>query len=127
MVRKEAMYKGKSIEELQALDLADFALLTTSRIRRCLKRGLPEEHKILLERVRRKEKDIKTHCRDMVIVPLMVNTLLRVHSGKEYMPVEITLEMLGHRLGEFVVTRRKVSHNAPGIGATRSSASMSVK
>jgi len=50
-----------------------------------------------------------------------------VHNGKEFVPIDITIDMLGHRLGEFSVTRQKVKHGAAGIGATRSSASASVK
>ncbi|HLC85017.1 MAG TPA: ribosomal protein S19 family protein, partial [Candidatus Nanoarchaeia archaeon] len=36
-------------------------------------------------------------------------------------------EMLGHKLGEFAITKKRVAHSAPGIGATRSSASLSVR
>ncbi|MBL7054846.1 ribosomal protein S19 family protein, partial [Candidatus Woesearchaeota archaeon] len=36
-------------------------------------------------------------------------------------------EMIGHYLGEFAMTRQRVAHSAPGIGATRSSGSLSVK
>ena len=57
----------------------------------------------------------------------MIGLKINVHNGRDYTPIEITGEMLGHRLGEFAVTRQKVKHGAAGIGATRSSASMSVK
>ena len=74
-----------------------------------------------------KGKQIKTHQRELVIVPRMVGLRINVHNGKEFFPIDITIEMLGHRLGEFSVTRSKVKHGAAGIGATRSSASASVK
>ena len=74
-----------------------------------------------------KNKQIKTHLRNLVIVPKMVGMRIQIYNGKEFVPIEITIEMLGHRLGEFSVTRSKVKHGAAGIGATRSSASASVK
>jgi small subunit ribosomal protein S19 len=63
----------------------------------------------------------------MLILPFMVGKNVMVHDGKTFQPVFITEEMIGHRLGEFALTRRRVTHSAPGIGATRSSASLSVK
>jgi len=66
-------------------------------------------------------KPIKTHCRDMVIIPEMVGLNLMVHSGKEFAAVDVKPEMIGHYLGEFVITNKKVVHGTPGIGASRSS------
>lgn len=72
-------------------------------------------------------KQIRTHQRDIVIVPNMVGYQVHIHNGKEFMKIEIVPEMLGHRLGEFSATRKKVEHGAPGIGATKSSGALSVK
>jgi len=124
---KEFTYKGKNTEELKKMGSDDFLKLTTSRIRRSMKRKFTEQQKKVLQKVRKGDKNIRTHCRDMVIVPEMVGTLLKVHSGKEFVPVNIQMEMLGHVLGEFVITRKKVQHSAPGIGATKSSSSLSLK
>lgn len=66
-------------------------------------------------------KPIRTHCRDMVILPEMVGLTLLIHSGKEFTSVEIKPDMIGHYLGEFVITNKKVVHGTPGIGASRSS------
>lgn len=66
-------------------------------------------------------KPIKTHCRDMVIIPEMVGLNLLVHSGKEFTSVDIKPEMIGHYIGEFIITNKKVVHGTPGIGASRSS------
>ena len=63
----------------------------------------------------------------MLIVPQMIGMKIQIHNGNKFLPLEVTGEMLGHRLGEFSVTRSKVKHGAAGIGATRSSASASVK
>ncbi len=44
-----------------------------------------------------------------------------IFSGKEFMPVNITTQMVGHYLGEYVITNKRVNHGAPGVGASRSS------
>lgn len=127
MVRRVFTYKGKTLEELQKMPLEDFAKLLPSRQRRSLKRGLTVQEKKLLERLRKKEKPVKTHVRDMIVLPEMVGKRVLVHSGKEWVSVDIRPEMLGHRLGEFALTRKRVLHSAPGVGATRSSKFLPLK
>ncbi len=127
MVKKEFNYKGKTIAELKKMSLSEFAQIVPARQRRGLKRGFNDKQKLLLKRIRRGDKNIETHCRDMVIIPEMVEMTLKIHNGKIFEPVTITAEMLGHYLGEFVMTRKRVAHSAPGIGATKSSAALSVK
>jgi len=127
MAKKEFTYRGKKLQELQALSLNDFIELLPARQRRSLKRGITEKQKMVLEKVRKGDKNIKTHCRDMIILPEMVGNLIKVHNGKEFVPVTIQQEMIGHLLGEFALTRKRIAHSAPGVGATRSSASISVR
>ncbi len=127
MARKEFTYKGKTTEELKKMSLSELAQLLTSRQRRSLNRGYTEQQKILLKKIRSNKKNIETHCRDIIIVPELIGTIIKVHSGREFIPVSIEPDMIGHRLGEFISTRKRVQHSAPGIGATRSSASLSVK
>ena len=103
-----------------------------SRARRSLKRGFTQEQKKLLHKVRQfKSRGIKkiisTHERDMIIIPEMLGLTIGVYNGKEFVNVIIVPEMLGHYLGEFSMTRRKVQHSAPGVGATKSSAAISVR
>ena len=129
---KEFKFKGKNLEELKQMSLEDFAKLINSRERRKIKRGFTEAEKKLLLRIKdfkvgKRKKNIKTHCRDMIIIPDMLDLMIYIHSGKVFLPVLILPEMLGHRLGEYIPTRQKVSHSAPGIGATKSSAFASVK
>jgi small subunit ribosomal protein S19 len=124
---KEFLYRGKTIQEILKLSLDEFAKLVPSRERRKMKRGFTEVEKKFLESVRANEKDIKAQCRDMIILPEMVGKTVKVHNGKEWVMLIIEPEMLAHRLGEFSQTRRLVRHSAPGIGATRSSASLSVR
>ncbi|MBU3896419.1 MAG: 30S ribosomal protein S19 [Nanoarchaeota archaeon] len=114
-------WKGKTIEELQKIPIEEFSKLIPSRQRRSLSRGMPEKHKGFLERLRKAKKPMKTHCRDMVILPEMVGKKILIYGGKEWVTIELKQEMLGHRLGEFAQTNKKVLHSSPGIGATKSS------
>lgn len=120
-------YKGKTIEELKVMGMVEFAELTTSRIRRSLLRGLPENQKTFLKKLKNAKKPLKTHCRDQIIIPEMLEKKILVYTGKDWVMVDVNLEMLGKRLGEFSLTRKRVAHSAPGIGATRSSKHLSVR
>lgn len=121
-------YRGVTLEELQKMNLEEFVKLVKARARRALLRDLTERQKKLLEEIRKNPgKFIRTHERDMVILPEMVGAKLGVYNGKEYVPVEIKPEMIGHRLGEFALTRKRVKHSAPGVGATRSSKHIPLK
>lgn len=124
---KELLWRGKTKEDVMKIDLKEFSQLVTSRERRKIKRGFTAMEKALLKDIASGDQKVKTHCRDMVIVPAMIDKRMSVYNGKEWLPLHITVEMLGHRLGEFALTRKSVKHSAPGIGATRSSAAISVK
>ena len=127
MVKKEFTYKGKTTDELMKMGLNELSQWLPARQRKTIKRGFTDQQKILLKKLRNNKKNIETHCRDMIILPEMIGKTVRVYQGKEFVPVVIVADMLGHYLGEFGMTRKKVMHSAPGIGATRSSASLSVK
>jgi len=126
---KEFMYRGHSLEQLQAMSMDEFIRLLPSRQRRSLVRGLTQEQRILLESIRKVKEStrqggkavVKTHARDMVILPEMVGVTLLVHNGKDFAAVEVTPEMIGHYLGELAITNKPVKHGTPGIGASRSS------
>jgi small subunit ribosomal protein S19 len=122
----EFQFKGKKLDELKAMSTKEFAELLPSRKRRSLIRGFTEPQKRLLAKLEKKD-DIKTHCRNMIIVPVLVGKTVRIYNGKEFQRITLTEEMLGHSLGEFAHTRKRVTHNSPGVGATRSSASVSVR
>lgn len=53
---------------------------------------------------------IKTWSRDSEISPEMVGFTFGVHNGKDFIPVKVTEEMVGHRLGEFSATRKFIKH-----------------
>jgi small subunit ribosomal protein S19 len=129
MKKKEFHYRGKTLEELKTLDIREFAKLLKSNEKRTVLRQHDELQNFIL-RCRDKiknDKQIKTHYRHLVIVPKMIGLRINVYNGKTFVPVDVIGEMLGHRLGEFSVTRNKIKHGAAGVGATRSSASRSVK
>ena len=127
MAKKEFTYYGKSVDELKIMDNDEFMKITNSRIRRTLKRGFTEEQIKLLKKIRSGKKNIETHCRDMIILPEMIGITIKVHSGKTFEPVMIIPESIGRYLGEFVLTRKRLTHSAPGVGATKSSSAVSVK
>ncbi len=120
-------YKGKTIEELQKMSLEEFAKLVSARERRSLLRGFNDVEKKFLQKLRKSDKPVRTHLREMVIIPEMLFKKVLVHNGKEWILLEIKPEMLGHRLGEFALTRKKVVHSAPGVGATKSSKFLPLK
>lgn len=127
--QKEFAYRGLPLEELQKLSIEELLPLLPSRMRRTLKRGLTAKQDKLLNDVQKsKEGDvIKTHCRDMIILPSFVDHRIDVYNGKEFQRVDIQPNMIGHYLGEFALTRQKVKHTGPGVGATRSSKYMPLK
>ena len=129
MPKKEFSYRGYSIEDLQGMSMDEFIKLLPSRQRRSLQRGLNQGQRTLLENIRIAKKNtiegkkaaVKTHARDMIVLPEMIGITLLVHNGKEFTAVDIQPEMMGCYLGEFSITSKPVRHGSPGIGASRSS------
>ena len=127
MVKKEFTYRGKSLDELKLMSISEFIELIPSRPRRSIKREWTDQQKKVIAKVHKGKRTLETHCRDMIVLPEMVDMIIKIHNGKEFVPVTIQPEMIGLFFGELVMTRKKVEHHAPGIGATKSSASLSVK
>src|SRR3990170_4139316 len=100
------------------MSMEEFSKIIPARERRHISRGLGDDEKKLLENLRRSDKPVRTHLREVVIVPEMIDKRILLYNGKEWILVTIKPEMLGHRLGEFALTRKKVMHSAPGVGAT---------
>lgn len=126
---REFTYRGLTLEQLQSMSMDEFIDLLPSRQRRSFRRGLTPEQRTLLEKIRKAKEAIrkgdnvivKTHVRDMIIIPEMVGLKILVHNGKDFVSVEIKPEMIGQYLGEFAITNKPVKHGTPGIGASRSS------
>ena len=134
-VKKEFTYRGFNMEQLNAMPLwpegeeDDFIVgLLPSRVRRSLGRGLSVENEHFIERVARSSTNtIRTHRRDVPILPQFVGRRIAIHNGQHFVEIDIKPEMIGHYLGEFAVTRRGVTHSGPGVGATRSSKHVPLK
>jgi len=123
ITKKQFIYRGKSIDELKELEVREFAKYLPSRQRRSVLRNfqiIEDFIKRAKEKIE-KGKKIRTHQRDIIIVPQMVGMNIQVHNGRNFNPVLIESEMLGHRLGEMSATRSKVAHSKAGIGATKGS------
>ncbi|SVA29479.1 uncharacterized protein METZ01_LOCUS82333 [marine metagenome] len=123
---KKFTFHGLSTEETESLTGEKLFDLLSSRARRSLKRGINDQKRKLIGEIKMKKAgklnaDIKTHLRDLIILPYMTGVAVNVFSGKEFVPIVITTEMIGHYLGEYVITNKRVSHGAPGVGASRSS------
>lgn len=127
--KKEFRYHGLSLEELQHLSVEELLPLLPARMRRTLKRGLTRDQNKLLQDIQnlKEGEALKTHCRDMIILPEFIGRNILVYTGKDYQRVNIQPQMIGHYLGEFAGTRQKVKHTGPGVGATRSSKFMPLK
>ncbi|MDH5702703.1 MAG: 30S ribosomal protein S19 [Aigarchaeota archaeon] len=128
---REFTYRGHTMQELEKMSMDEIIKLLPSRQRRSLgQRGPTPQQTSLLTRIRKVKKQIregkepkpiKTHVREAVILPEMVGLTIHVHSGKEFIPVEIKPQMIGQRVGEYAITNKRVVHGKAGVGATRSS------
>jgi small subunit ribosomal protein S19 len=128
--QKEFLYRGVAIEELVAMPHDEQMALLPSRARRFFKRiGQDEEAQKFWAKVKAAGEgdDLRTHLRDFPVLPAMVGKMVHIHNGKEFQKIGVTTEMIGHKLGEFALTRKPVKHTGPGVGATRSSKFMPLK
>ncbi len=124
---KEFSYKGYELEELQKMSMDELIKILPARSRRTLSREMNHDQKKLVERLMSDEDDIKTHVKDVIILPNYVGKIVEVYNGNSYQKFELKPEMIGHYIGEFIMTRKEVKHSGPGVGATRSSKFMPLK
>jgi small subunit ribosomal protein S19 len=126
--KKEFTYRGFTMEQLLEMPFDEMVDLLPSRARRSFRRGLNEEQKTTFDKIVDGEQEVvRTHRRDIPIIPAFVGRRVAVYNGKEFKEVEIKPEMIGHLLGEFAMTRGSVKHSGPGVGATRGSKFMPLK
>lgn len=127
---KKFSYRGHDITSLLNMNVEEIVKLFRSRQKRRFQRKLKPEYGRFIEKLNKikqytaqgdKPLGLKTHLRDLIILPSMVLSIINVHNGKEFVPVEIKPEMIGYYLGEFAQSYRKVSHGKPGVGATAAS------
>ena len=126
MAKKTWTYRGKTLEDLQQMSLSELADMLPSRQRRSIKHGLDDGKKKIIAKLAKND-SIETQVRDMIVLPQFVGKTIKVHNGKEFVPVIIQEDMIGCFFGELSQTRKRVQHSAPGVGATKSSSNLSVK
>jgi len=126
--KKEFTYRGHTLEELLKLPFADIIELLPARARRTYIRGLNTEQEAFVKRLRSANgRPVRTHRREIPIIPEFVGKTVNIYNGKEFQQLDIKAEMIGHALGEFAGTRKAVKHSGLGVGATRSSKFMPLK
>jgi small subunit ribosomal protein S19 len=126
--KKEFTFQGFTVEELQKMPLEEILPLLPARARRSYIRGLNSEDQVFVARLTAGNKPVlKTHRREIVILPSFIGKKVAVYNGNKYLEFEIKPEMVGHYLGEFAPTRGSVKHSGPGVGATKSSKFMPLK
>nr|YP_009690608.1 ribosomal protein S19 [Lindsaea linearis]QEG57388.1 ribosomal protein S19 [Lindsaea linearis] len=69
--------------------------------------------------IRGEKKLVITWSRASAIVPIMIGHTIAVHNGREHLPIYVTDRMVGHKLGEFVVTRNFRGHAKNDKGSRR--------
>ncbi|PNF13843.1 40S ribosomal protein S15 [Cryptotermes secundus] len=118
-------FRGVDLDQLLDMPAEQLMELMHSRARRRFRRGLKRKPMALVKKLRKAKKEappnekpeiVKTHLRNMIIVPEMVGSIVGVYNGKTFNQVEVKPEMIGHYLGEFSVTYKPVKHGRPGIG-----------
>jgi small subunit ribosomal protein S19 len=119
--REEFTYRGFKIDELKAMGISELLPLMPARPRRKVIRGFSRGEETLLTKIREGDEKIRTHLREMIVMPEMIGKTIEIHNGKEFVKVEFQPESVFHYLGEFALTRKRVSHGSAGIGATRGS------
>jgi small subunit ribosomal protein S19 len=119
--REEFTYRGFKIDELKAMGISELLPLMPARARRKVTRGLSRGEETLLAKIRGGDEKVRTHMRDMIVMPVMIGKTIEIYNGKEFMKVEFQPESVFHYLGEFALTRHRVTHGSAGIGATRGS------
>lgn len=129
MVR-EFKYRGYTFDQIKTLSVESIMPLLNSRQRRSLDKRvskyMSDDKRKLREEIKKAREgklkgNLKTHVRDMIILPDMIGLSIHVHNGKEFVNVTIRPEMVGHYLGEYAITNKRVQHGSPGVGSSRSS------
>ncbi|KAK9835040.1 hypothetical protein WJX81_006319 [Elliptochloris bilobata] len=123
-------YRGVDLDQLLDMSTDDLVDLFPARARRKFQRGLKRKPLALIKKLRKAKREavsgekpdpVRTHLRNMIIVPEMIGSIIGVYNGKTFNQVEIKPDMVGHYLAEFSISYKPVKHGKPGIGATHSS------
>ena len=135
-VFKKYNYRGHDIGKLLSMNMDELSQQLRSRQRRRLRRKMGAKYGRFIKKLidvknetapGEKPAAVKTHLRDCIVLPSMVQSVINVHNGKGYNSIEVKPEMIGYYLGEFGMTYKRVSHGKPGVGATHSSKFVPIK
>mmetsp|Transcript_8405 Transcript_8405/g.20774 ORF Transcript_8405/g.20774 Transcript_8405/m.20774 type:complete len:148 (-) Transcript_8405:81-524(-) len=119
-------YRGIELDQLLDLTNDELMDLVCARPRRRMSRGLKRKPMALIKRLRQAKKEappgekprgVKTHLRNMIIVPEMIGSIIGIYNGKMFCGVEMKPEMIGMYLAEFAITYKPVRHGRPGVSA----------
>ena len=122
---RKTTYRGIEVDNLLDVSHEKLAQLVHCRARRRFYRGLTDKPKKLIGKLKKAKKNlavgekpkvVKTHLRNMVVVPEMLGNIVGVYNGKMFNAVEVRGEMMGHYLAEFSITYKPVMHGRPGVG-----------
>ncbi|PKU78003.1 40S ribosomal protein S15 [Dendrobium catenatum] len=112
-------YRGVDLDALLDMSTDELVKLFPARARRRFQRGLKRKPMALIKKFRNAEKGsssgekpepVRTHLRNMIIVPEMIGSIVGLYNGKTFSQVEIKPEMIGHYLTEFSISYEPVKH-----------------
>ncbi|CAL1412703.1 unnamed protein product [Linum trigynum] len=127
---KKFSFRGVDLDALLDMSTDDLVTLFTARARRRFQRGLTRKPMALIKKLRKAKREatpgekpqpVRTHLRNMIIVPEMIGSVIGIYNGKMFNQIEVKPEMIGHYLAEFSITYKPIKHGRPGHGATHSS------
>ena len=130
---KKFTYRGVDLDKLLDLDYAQLVEMFNARQRRRFRRGISFKYNELKKKLLAAKKavqgmppntkptPVKTHLRNMIVLPDMIGSIVAVYNGKHFNVVEVKPQMVGHYLGEFSITYKPTAHGRPGIGSSTSS------
>ena len=133
---KKFSYRGNDLKKLIDMNMDEMSQQLRSRQRRKLRRKMGSKYARFINKLLEAKKHtaagdkpaaVKTHLRDCIVLPSMVQSVINIHKGNGYTNVEVKPEMIGYYLGEFAITYKRVSHGKPGVGATHSSKFVPIK
>jgi small subunit ribosomal protein S15e len=133
---KKFSYRGNDLKKLIDMNMDEMSQQLRSRQRRKLRRKMGSKYARFINKLLEAKKHtssgekpvaVKTHLRDCIVLPSMVQSVINIHKGNGYSNVEVKPEMIGYYLGEFAITYKRVSHGKPGVGATHSSKFVPIK
>ena len=133
---KKFSYRGNDLKKLIDMNMDEMSQQLRSRQRRKLRRKMGSKYARFINKLLDAKKHtgqgekpaaVKTHLRDCIVLPSMVQSVINIHKGNGYSNIEVKPEMIGYYLGEFALTYKRVSHGKPGVGATHSSKFVPIK